>query len=120
MYTNGISSVKVSVVLFYLRIFKTVKLYRSCCWAMIAILVIWCIFFDFRLIFTCVAVQKFWNSTIDHGSCRPEKPDYMATAVSNIVIDVLILTLPMPMIWRLNAPTLRKVGLVVIFVAGYR
>ena len=72
----------------------------------------------FALIFPCRPVNKSWDATILEGSCINRGAVYIVQAVTNIVTDVLLLLLPIPMVWRLQMPLVQKFGLVVIFVIG--
>lgn len=43
---------------------------------------------------------------------------YMATAVSNIITDVILFILPTPMVWRLEMSRAQRIGAIVIFAIG--
>jgi hypothetical protein len=72
----------------------------------------------FALIFPCKPIAKAWDVTITDGSCINRGAIYIFQAVTNIVTDVLLLLLPIPMVWRLHMPMQQKVGLVFIFIVG--
>lgn len=42
----------------------------------------------------------------------------MFTAIFNIVIDVLILALPVPIVWQLHLETSKKIGVLGLFMLG--
>ncbi|KAI1810311.1 hypothetical protein GGS20DRAFT_208214 [Poronia punctata] len=44
---------------------------------------------------------------------------YLGSAIPNVVIDLLILILPVPLIWRLRTSLLRKMGITIVFLLGY-
>lgn len=44
----------------------------------------------------------------------------MAAAAINMVLDVVIVLLPLPIVWRLQMPTQRKLGITVTFALGLR
>lgn len=118
VYNSGITSIKLSVLMFYVRIFHKIRSYRIAFWVMGAIIVSWDIAVSMMAIFTCIPVQAAWISSI-HGRCLDYQSTFLGTAVSNIIIDVLLLILPMPMLWKLNINTRRKIALVGVFAAGY-
>ena len=72
----------------------------------------------FPLIFTCTPVMKNFDVFITEGSCLDRTPIYMATAVLNMITDVLLLILPLPMIVRLQMPAIQKAGLICVFCVG--
>ena len=42
----------------------------------------------------------------------------MGQASVNMITDVLLMVMPIPMIWQLKLPTASRVGLVAIFAVG--
>ncbi|CAJ2505648.1 Uu.00g130420.m01.CDS01 [Anthostomella pinea] len=43
---------------------------------------------------------------------------FIATAITNMIMDITILTLPMPFVWRLNMSTRQKLAVSSIFLLG--
>lgn len=72
----------------------------------------------FPLIFACTPVQKTWNLAIMEGACINRTPVFIATAVLNMVTDISILVLPIPMIVKLQMSRAKKVGLICMFGVG--
>jgi hypothetical protein len=70
------------------------------------------------LIFPCTPFKKAWDVTIIEGSCIDRTPVFMATAVLNMITDVLLLILPIPMVVKLHMPRVQKMGLVCAFSIG--
>lgn len=118
VYNTGLSLVKLSVLLFYIRVFRSIRAYRIAFWITGAILVGWCVANNFLALFTCVPVQKAWISTTS-GHCLITQHTFLGATISNIIADLIVLILPMPMLWRLHIGTPRKLGLVGVFAAGY-
>lgn len=52
------------------------------------------------------------------GHCGHRIPAYTAIAALDIVGDMMILALPMPMIWNLRSSTASKIGLSFVFALG--
>ncbi len=50
--------------------------------------------------------------------CYKYLPMFYGTAISNMIIDLIIITLPWPMIWRLQMPTRQKFAVGGIFTLG--
>jgi hypothetical protein len=70
------------------------------------------------LIFPCTPIKKIWNITITEGSCIDRTPVFMATAVLNMITDVLLLILPIPMVVKLHMPRAQKTALICAFSIG--
>lgn len=110
--------VKLSVVLFYVRIFKIVPVYRNLLWATSFLVISWCIAFNFMTIFSCTPVNKLWDPEIA-GACLASNKMFLGPSISNIVIDLILLFFPMPILWKLQLKTSSKILLVGAFAAGY-
>ncbi|KAK8876747.1 integral membrane protein PTH11 [Apiospora arundinis] len=69
---------------------------------------------------TCVPVSKQWQILPDPGPlCVPQNPWVMITVLClNLATDVCILSLPIPVLARMQTTTFRKIGLVFLFGLG--
>jgi hypothetical protein len=65
----------------------------------------------------CHPISYFWNKD-QEGWCLDEIQFFRWNGVANLLLDVLILTLPMPMVWNLHLRTKQKVALTGIFCLG--
>lgn len=70
------------------------------------------------MFFHCNPVRKAFDFQIAHGSCLDAGALYMATAVSNIITDVILFLLPTPLVLRLEMDRAQKIGAIVIFGIG--
>lgn len=70
------------------------------------------------LIFACKPIAKAWDATITGGSCINRGGLYLTIAITNIITDLILLILPIPLVWRLQMPRIQKLGLIVIFIIG--
>jgi hypothetical protein len=117
MYLPTVMVIKVTFFLFFERVFspnKTMKwLIRGGIFAVVAFYI--AIFF--RSVFLCKPVALAWNPTLT-GSCLKLEVTPYTTAVFNIISDIYILLLPMPLIWNLNLKTQRKMRLIAVFGMG--
>ncbi|KAK4652454.1 hypothetical protein QC762_503070 [Podospora pseudocomata] len=112
VYITCISATKVSILLFYRRVFGTN--------------VIWYIVFGFTCahwaevtitwLAGCRPIDYYWRQYTDPtatGSCIDAPLFYFCNGIIGLVIDVAILLVPIPTVWKLNMPTTKKV-----FVGG--
>lgn len=79
------------------------------CWMLMTILIGACM---------CRPFAKNWNPMLN-GHCGDRIPAYIAIAATDIVGDLLIVALPMPMIWKLHSTTANKIGLSAVFALGF-
>ena len=101
----------------YLYLFGCSKPFRYATWA-IAIFVTGYLGCNIiTLIFGCTPIPKYWN---------PHEPGHCITLVKadhaygsmNVVSDVLLFLLPLPMVWQLKLTTKEKLGIFAIFMGG--
>jgi hypothetical protein len=72
----------------------------------------------FPLMFACTPIKRNWDITITEGSCIDRTLLYMASAVLNILNDLLLLVLPISMVVKLQMPQAQKAGLICILGVG--
>ena len=118
IYNTGLSIVKMSVLLFYMRVFKVVKAYKIALWLTAFIVVGWFIAINLLAIFTCVPIRKKWQPKLK-GHCLSEHTTFIGATAPNIIIDGILLLLPVVMVWRLRVSLKQKTALVLVFLAGY-
>ncbi|KAF7536281.1 hypothetical protein G7054_g4656 [Neopestalotiopsis clavispora] len=69
-------------------------------------------------IFICQPVAKFWNDSLD-GHCIPNLPQWYINAAGNIVTDIAVFILPLPVLGHLHLPKQQKLILLGIFSLGF-
>lgn len=65
----------------------------------------------------CRPFQYQWDTSIE-GVCGNRNLGILMTAVFNLVTDLGILIMPMPLVWNLRLRTSKKVALTAIFGLG--
>ena len=117
--TLDFGAIKLSVLLLYRRIFigPYFKIYSA---IMIALVALWCTSFFFATAFQCgTNIAYWWTSTATiHEYCVDTARAELALAISDIITDIMILAIPLPMIWKLHLTPGQKVGLYFIFLLG--
>lgn len=100
---------KLSFVFFYRRIFprKVAKIFNVVSLTMIGIILVWTIAFFFSILFICgTDFSAYWTSTIvEKEHCVNTNMLHNAFAISDVITDIMIITLPIPMV---SAPHLSK------------
>ncbi|GAP89221.1 putative integral membrane protein [Rosellinia necatrix] len=117
IWATGVFSVKIGILLFYWRVFQRTLSFRF--GALIVTFISTGIFLSnfFSFTFQCYPVQKFWEPDID-GSCINQNAFYLASAIINVFGDIAVLSLPLPIIWGLQASRNKKWSLSFLFLLG--
>ncbi|KAF2190061.1 hypothetical protein K469DRAFT_747322 [Zopfia rhizophila CBS 207.26] len=122
----SLACVKASLLFFYRRIFVT-KGSKTTDWAniviifMIFIVFVWGFGFGFAYMFGCgTAFETYWSTAGAEVllKCINTQMVLYATCISGFICDVIIITLPIPLVWRLQLNTHRKIAVIGIFLTG--
>lgn len=116
IWNAGITLSRISVLLFYKRIFQWSI--RWLFWLGIVFNIAWFIMLLFFVIFGCSPVQRKWDRSVP-GTCLPELPGQILSSVTSFVLDVYILVLPFVFLSKLQMKTLKKISVGFIMVFGY-
>src|SRR5690606_23842621 len=66
----------------------------------------------------CRPFAMNWDQTIPGGTCGSQRDYYFTQGVINIITDILMLALPMPFLFNLQLPLLKKLVLMGMFAIG--
>ncbi|CAK7216060.1 hypothetical protein SBRCBS47491_002703 [Sporothrix bragantina] len=69
----------------------------------------------------CRPLSKNWQIYPDPGNfCQPaiSRIDIFVTVVLNVLTDIYLLSIPLPMLWKANLRPAKKMGLMVLFSGG--
>ncbi|KAI4161212.1 MAG: hypothetical protein LQ342_005108 [Letrouitia transgressa] len=116
VYASAILTIKLSILLFYRRIFTT-KNFILVTNLTGLVVIAWWIAVVFTQIFSCRPVHGFWNRAVEPTCIKPT-PYYVGVAVPNIATDIVLLALPVRMILGLQLSTGQKIGLTATFLTG--
>lgn len=84
--------------------------------------VAWWIAVLFADLFQCVPMNAFWDIEVKYtktARCMSTVDFSIGTGVSNLVTDIMVLCLPMPMVWFLKTSRTQKITLTGIFLLGF-
>ncbi|KAI0432298.1 hypothetical protein F5Y09DRAFT_329748 [Xylaria sp. FL1042] len=97
--------IKASILMMYRRIFCGDK-FRAATLILLVIVCCWAVSFFLAVFLACIPISKSFNSIYD------------GFAISNLIIDVAILTVPQPIVWKLNMSVSRKIAVSGVFLLG--
>jgi hypothetical protein len=70
-------------------------------------------------IFACRPFDTHWaDLKVQHAHCFDKEPLFVWSNFPNIVTDVVMLILPLPIVWKLHTPFRLKVALTCTFLVG--
>lgn len=118
VYDTSITLIRLSVLLFYHRIFGTDRGFKLSLWVSAGILVAWFLAITILAIFQCNPVAKQWNFTLP-GHCYSLFGTFLGVTIPNIFLDLLLLLLPLPKLWKLQLQLKKKIALIFNFMLGY-
>lgn len=108
--------VKLSILTFYYRVFVT-PAFRRIVLGTITFIALWVLTITIVLALECRPIQKFWDPTVP-GECFNLVAVSYFTNITNLVTDVWIFLLPIPVIWGLHMSNNKKLGLCGVFTIG--
>ncbi|KAH6609147.1 putative PTH11-type G-protein coupled receptor protein [Trichoderma cornu-damae] len=119
LYFVQVSMVKVTLLLFYIRIFpgRTVRLLL---WGTLVGSAIFGVAFFFAAIFQCTPVKYYWHKWDgEHrGTCLDINSIAWSNAAISIVTDIWVLAIPLWQLKSLNLDWRRKLGVGMMFCVG--
>ncbi|KAI1359265.1 hypothetical protein F5Y08DRAFT_332493 [Xylaria arbuscula] len=111
---------KFAIVLEWNRIFNPRRAKNVFYWASWIILAVNALFYIpsfFIVNLACRPWERFYNPFIE-GTCFDFEKVYLASGVTNFVVDVAILLLPQKLIWKLQMSRKKKNGILAVFGVG--
>ena len=116
----SISTIEIAMLLFYLRLFGFHRCFRRILYLTAALVASWFIGKLFVAIFRCSPVSAAFDPDPLHqeAHCFHNEAYLIPTALLDVLLDVWILILPLPMVWNLQLSQRQKYCLSGIFLLG--
>lgn len=117
---TALSLTKISIIYFYLRIFKS-KRFRLACYAVMTFAVVYLIAFDLVCIFQCHPVHYAWDrwDGEHQGTCLNANAVGWSAAGLNMVLDIATISLPLRELGKLQLSWDKKIPLMLLFLLGF-
>ncbi|KAK6953910.1 hypothetical protein Daesc_003872 [Daldinia eschscholtzii] len=112
--------IKLSLIFLWKRLFKPAKYFSAVCWVMIVITSGWSLSFFFATLFQCGTKWKFNVADVKtfRNECNSSPSMIAAFTGLDLLTDVIIMFMPVPLIWGLRMPTRKKASVTGIFILG--
>ncbi|PWY87082.1 hypothetical protein BO94DRAFT_575212 [Aspergillus sclerotioniger CBS 115572] len=115
----ALTALKLSVLFFYRRIFVG-RLFNIASWTLIGIVIAWGATFIIALMSSCgthfMANFSTLGEVVEH--CINTFGLLIAFAVSDVLVDLIILAIPLPLVMSLHLPLRKRIGILGIFFVG--
>ncbi|KAF3760371.1 hypothetical protein M406DRAFT_230293, partial [Cryphonectria parasitica EP155] len=117
LYNVAICIVKISILLQFRRIFTYVLMQKL---TLIGLIFegMWATTLAILLPLSCVPVEAFWDTSVP-GRCVNELTLWYFMAAINLLTDLLVFTMPLPVIRSLRLPQKQKIMLTGVFCLGF-
>lgn len=119
LYNPALMATKTSILIFYLRISRnTQKILRLASWVTLGVVNVAGTVLTFMNIFQCRPINAAWSVWEDESKCIPLLTEFICASPVNIVTDLAILALPIPVLTGMRLPPRQKTILVLTFGLG--
>ncbi|KAI0141682.1 fucose permease [Xylariaceae sp. FL1272] len=119
LYNPALMAFKTSILIFYLRLSKnTQKVLRLASWIVLVIVNLAGAVLTLLNIFQCSPIQSAFKLVDPPGKCLPLLTEFICSAPINIVTDLAILALPLPVLTSMRLPPRQKIILIITFALG--
>ena len=112
------TAIKTSILHFYLTLFHPNRAFRLITYMMMGIVISFCISVLFSTFLLCRPLFPDSLNPAMNKSCGSFSGFSTATNAINLLVDLGIVSLPMPMVWNLQMTRWRKVALSFTFGVG--
>lgn len=122
LYVVLIALIKVAILLEWTEIFVTDKkrsYFAWACWITSGVISTLSIILFIMSLANCSPFERNWNPLLPNSFCRFAVPEFgLASAITNLILDVIPLLLAQKVIWSLRLSWQKKLGVSVIFLIG--
>jgi hypothetical protein len=116
-YNLSLCFTKISILLLYLRLFKTYDYLRIAIWGVLGIVVVYNLWSICMYLTFCIPLQKYWHPNVE-GYCHPVSV-WWALTYLHIISDFMIFVLPIPAIAPMSIPRSQRASLLFLLCIGF-
>jgi hypothetical protein len=125
-YAMSTAFVKLALLFQYLRLFKNDPRIRWLCIGLSVFTSLWGFAYSFMAWFPCFPIQGYWTWTLQshcygYGSLNANTffGTYSSASLINMLLDIIILIIPIPLYFRKDTQQRTKLGLLgLLFMGG--
>lgn len=83
-----------------------------------ALSVLYCVMVLLMAFLLCRPFNSNWNPAVK-AHCADRSAAYLAQGIINLALDICIIVLPLPILWKLQMPMHKRFGLMVMLSGGF-
>lgn len=117
MAVVGLGLTKISLLVLMRGIFAVSRTFRLGSNILVGLTAIWTISFFISNLFTCYPITALVEEYYGH-KCLNSLAMWYAGCITDVLIDLIIMVLPLPMIFKLQLPQKQKLAISAMFVMG--
>ncbi|KAF2641565.1 hypothetical protein P280DRAFT_426256 [Massarina eburnea CBS 473.64] len=117
LYSPALAFAKLSFLCLYLNL-NPGKGFRTGVYLTMLVVIGSCVSIVFSLLLACRPFAKNIDVTVREGQCLNKAALYIATGVLNMITDIMVLILPIPMVLGLKMAKSRKIMVILLFSVG--
>ncbi|KAI1417204.1 hypothetical protein F5Y13DRAFT_185275 [Hypoxylon sp. FL1857] len=119
LYVVTLALLKFSVLCLYRKIFSSSPRFYRWTWVIAALVAEWMLQVILATDLQCIPISATWDPTIrDRSTCINHGIEAVAAYVINITTELAILSMPIPLIIKLNVSKSEKRRLIIVFAVG--
>ncbi|VUC26681.1 unnamed protein product [Clonostachys rosea] len=120
LFTTSITLAKLSILTLYWTLFSISEVCKKSIIGAIALSVAWFITFILLIIFQCKPINTLWTHPLETELCISTPIVLLTVEITNLVIDIIILSIPVYIISSLRLSTFKKWSILGLFLLGAR
>ena len=83
-----------------------------------AVVGLFCVGTILSTVLQCRPIEAIWDQGVP-AVCENQDAGILGTGIGNFLTDIIVLTLPIPSVWRLKLPRMTKAALMSLFGVGF-
>lgn len=116
LYSLSVTLPKVVILVLYHRIFAT-PAFRIANYIIMGMVIGLFIAAFITAVLTCIPLKAWWDHSVK-GVCIDVTNYYRYGSLPNSILDLIMLVLPLPVIWKLQTSRRNRIGLTLTFLTG--
>ncbi|RWA05230.1 hypothetical protein EKO27_g9876 [Xylaria grammica] len=117
LYAATLACLKFSILSLYRTLFGSSRTFHLCTWAVGALVAEWFLQVVLATNLQCVPLSASWDPDAG-GTCINYGVEALVAYIINISTDIIILSMPIPLVLKLNTSKTQKRRLIISFAAG--
>ncbi|MCJ1230933.1 hypothetical protein MMC12_007607, partial [Toensbergia leucococca] len=110
--------VKLSICHLYVTIFSKLRLFRIATFTVMGMSIAYAVVVVLETLLVCSPIAFNRDRIVRGGTCSTQIKAYEAVGILNLLIDIAIIILPMPCLWKMQLPVSKRLGLTAVFGIG--